>query len=327
MNQKKAVHSLHLSEKIRYIDLMASTTSIATEKAARILRFKKRSSSRQNSMLEQYVTNPLSKKYLRLRKKLASFPEKIRSRKISYQTVAGRNCGVLRTEGSRRIFIFLHGGAYIIGPSSYSWLFVEKISRINGITTLLPDYPKAPEWQYRQTLDYMVLFYRQILKDYPDHEILLGGSSAGGGLVLSTFLELKKDGLPLPKRLILISPWVDLTMKNPHLQEQENRDISLSSSTLSRAAEIYAGGEDLSQPLISPLFGDLSGLPPVLLLTGSEELFLSDCHRLRDRIKSQKSPLIYQEEPGLFHSWPVIPHLPESAEFQQTLTRFFDGSF
>jgi len=303
---------------------MPSIRTNTAIKAAKILRYKAWGNRLQEKMMDLYQKNPLSSKYRRILKRLRNFPKKIAGQPIEYRNIAGRKCGFIHpSEGpSKKYILFLHGGSYLMGPTNSSWVFLYKVSALTGMTVIQPDYPKAPEWDSNRTLDFMEAFYRFIQeKDRPE-EIILAGSSAGGGLALSTFFRLRDHHIGIPDKMILISPWVDLTMLDPHMELQESKDISLSIKTLIRAANLYCQNEDMHLPVHSPLFGDLSQLPPVMLLTGAEELFIQAIRELRDKIRQAGGAVEYIEEAGLFHSWPVMHLLPESGEVRKKMARF-----
>lgn len=274
--------------------------------------------------MESYRENPLSPVYKRIERRLRSFPRKIKGERIEYQYIAGRKCGIMKAEGNTgsSCLIFLHGGSYLMGPTDYSWVFLHKISRITQTKAFQPDYPKAPEWTSAYTIDYMEAFFRELYRRFNPEKVILAGSSAGGGLALATFFRLKERGLPLPSRMVLISPWVDLALENPKTRRMEDDDITLSRATLLKAAEFYCGGEDVHAPRHSPLYGDFRELPPTMLLTGSEEMFLQDCRKLKERMEEAGASVEYIEQEGLFHSWPVVHQLPESGDVRLKIAAF-----
>jgi len=293
-------------------------------KAARILRFKAWGNLQQERMMESYRQNPLSPVYKRIERRLRSFPRKIKGERIEYQYIAGRKCGIIKPESNRSkaCLVFLHGGSYLMGPTDYSWVFLHKISRITHMNAFQPDYPKAPEWTSAYTIDYMEAFFRELYRNFRPDQVVLAGSSAGGGLALATFFRLRARGLPLPSRMVLISPWVDLAMENPQTRQMEDEDITLSRDTLLKAAHFYCGGEDMKAPRHSPINGDFQDLPPTMLLTGSEEMFLEDCRKLKERMEAAGAAVEYIEQKGLFHSWPVVHQLPESSEVRVKIADF-----
>lgn len=303
---------------------MPSARTRAAMKAARILRFKAWGNLQQERMMESYLQNPLSPVYKRIEKRLRSFPRKIKGDTIEYQYIGGRKCGIIEPSDKKNssCLVFLHGGSYLMGPTDYSWVFLHKISRITQTRTFQPDYPKAPEWTSTYTIDYMEAFFRELYRRYNPDQVILAGSSAGGGLALATFFRLRKRELPLPSRMVLISPWVDLAMENPKTMRLEDKDITLSRDTLLKAAGLYCGGKDIHAPRHSPLFGDFSQLPPTMLLTGTEEMFLQDCRKLKERMKEAGATVEYIEQKGLFHSWPVVHQLPESSEVRVKIAEF-----
>ncbi|MDA3851329.1 MAG: alpha/beta hydrolase [Spirochaetaceae bacterium] len=306
---------------------MPSRTSKAAIKAAGILRYKRWSNNLQEAMMDIFQKNPLSKKYRKIEKRLRRFPSKISGQRISYPLLAGRKCGYFSPQKNKKMVLFLHGGSFLMGPTQHSWVFLQKICQLSKWGGLMPDYPKAPEWDSQRTLDYMDRLFRELYKTHNPQDIVLIGSSAGGGLALTSLLRLKDQGLPLPARQILISPWLDLSMTYQDTTHLEHRDITLSRPTLLRAAQLYSRKQSLLDPQHSPLQADLSKIPPTMLLTGTEELFVKDCRQLNQSVKDQGGKILYIEKSGLFHSWPIFHMLPESEDIRPLIAQFIQGEY
>jgi acetyl esterase/lipase len=205
--------------------------------------------------------------------------------------------------------LFLPGGAYILDPVSLHWSFIKKLVRDHQLTISLLNYPKAPEHTYRTTHEILQTAFTEIEKKYPDEEIQLIGDSAGGGLALALLQSLRDKNIHTrPQKTVLISPWLDLELKNPDIHPYVKRDYLLSLEGLHYAAKKYSGGEDLRNPLLSPLYGDLSELGQIMLLYGTEEIFYPDCQELEKRILqspgTQGEVLIGD---GLGHDWVLFP--------------------
>jgi acetyl esterase/lipase len=210
------------------------------------------------------------------------------------------------------LLIWLHGGAYLSGPSQFHYDSLGKLCGLTGLTGMLVHYPKAPEVTYPTTFAQLLRLYQQVLLDYPDQPLYFLGDSAGGGLALAFTLYLKEQQLPLPKQLFLFSPWLDLILENPGIPALEPKEAMLGVEGLQALGRLYAGeNADLRHYQLSPLYGNLTGLPPLYLAVSQQEIFLPDCQKLRGLAHQAGVDITYREFPGLFHDWMIFP-LPES---------------
>jgi len=223
---------------------------------------------------------------------------------------------------SGRHVMFFHGGAYIMEASALHRKLMEALAR-EGLTVTFVDYPKAPEHTFRTTHDVALKAYLELVRSNPGNDFCLVGDSAGGGLALAFLQVLRDKGVqPFPTKTVLISPWVDLAMGNERIAEYEPRDLILPVEGLIYAAERYSGGEELSNPLLSPLNGDMSNLGKIMLLFGTNEVFLPDCLELAEKLR--KSPgssvgCIIGEK--MIHDWVIAP-LRESRRALEQIARF-----
>jgi len=224
--------------------------------------------------------------------------------------------------------IFLPGGAYIVEATPFHRAFAEKLAKTPGLSVTLIDYPKSPEHTYQAAHDLVREAYHQLRDRYPDQEICLLGDSAGGGLALAFQASLRDQGItPLPRRIALISPWLDLSLSHPEIPAYSNRDPILPLEGLRYAADLYAGGADLKDPALSPLFGDLNGLGEILLVFGTEEIFYPDCLDLIARIEGARGTrLAWEVGKDLIHAWPLFP-FPESAPALERIAQFLLGKW
>lgn len=203
-----------------------------------------------------------------------------------------------------RIILFLHGGAYVNGsPHAYRGM-VCRFSQAVEAKVLVVDYRLAPEHPYPAALEDAEAAYNWFLsQSLPASQIALIGDSAGGGLVLSLLQDLKKKNLPLPACAVLLSPWIDLSCSLPAMRENAAKDPMLDPILALDRARSYAGILDLRDPAVSPLYGDLSGLPPLLIHVGSDEILLDDSRYLAE--KAYKAGTFVQLEiwDKMFHVW------------------------
>jgi len=219
--------------------------------------------------------------------------------------------------------VFLHGGGYILEASPFHRQFAAKLAGEHGLSVSLVDYPKSPEHTFRTTHAVVLKAYRRLLEKYPDHDFRLLGDSAGGGLALAFLQALREQKItPLPGKTTLLSPWLDLTMSHPQVPDYIKRDQVLSLAGLQYAAGLYAGGEDPLNPLLSPLFGDLSNLGKIQLIFGSEEIFVPDCRALIARIQDATGTEVdWEVGKNKIHDWPIFPFRESRAVLNQ-IARF-----
>jgi len=186
------------------------------------------------------------------------------------------------SEGKHGAIIYLHGGGYVVGSVNNYHDLVSRISRVSGLPVFLVDYRLAPEHDvFVDALDDIIKAYEWImLLGNEPSTIVIGGDSAGGGLTISTLLKLKKLGYELPIACFCLSPWVDLTLSGSSIHDNAKVDPLASPNLLKFFAKISLNGRNPKVPSISPLFGDLSGLPPLLVQVGSHECLLDDAIRL-----------------------------------------------
>ncbi|MBS0629861.1 MAG: alpha/beta hydrolase [Verrucomicrobia bacterium] len=229
---------------------------------------------------------------------------------------------------SERTLLYLHGGGYALGATASHEIFVNALCYKVGINVLALDYPLSPEHPFPAALESAYAAYKWLLsKGIDPKNIVIGGDSAGGGLTLALVLYLKQKNEPLPNRLILLSPYVDLTPEVVYPENILKKDVVLrvllSSGFLAKA---YAPNQDLHNPLISPLFGDFTGAPPTLMFTGTAESFITEDLALAERLKNQKVPLKHIIGEGMFHIWPILlpPFAREAKEAMNEIKNFLN---
>ena len=210
------------------------------------------------------------------------------------------------------LLFYLHGGGYSWGSISSHLSFVSQIASAVGCKALLVDYRRAPEHPFPAALEDALTAYRWMCHREPESRIAVAGESAGGGLALSMMLELKQIGA-LPEAGFLLSPWVDLDGKVTNAGSSQDVKPSRASRYLRKTAERYANGANLQDPRISPLYGDLSGLPPLLIHAGTNELLARDAVLLADRARDQGLSLIFEQYEGRVHALHSFVHLSKRA--------------
>ncbi|WAL74327.1 alpha/beta hydrolase [Kitasatospora sp. YST-16] len=198
--------------------------------------------------------------------------------------------------------LFLHGGGYLVGsPDTHAGL-VGELARRAGLRAVSPDYRLAPEHPFPAAVDDGLAAYRELLESGTDpRSLVLAGDSAGGGLVLATLLAARGAGLPLPAAAVLFSPWVDLTLAGASYRSRKEADPLFTEADIRAYVDHYLGTGDPADPLASPLFADLTGLPPLLVQVGTNELLLDDAVRLAARAAEQDVAVTLEVESGLPH--------------------------
>jgi acetyl esterase/lipase len=217
------------------------------------------------------------------------------------------------------VALFLHGGGYCIGSIATHRLWAADLARAAGGRVLVIDYRLAPEHPHPAALDDAVAAYRWLLaQGVAPNTTVIHGDSAGGGLTAATLLALRDAGEPLPAAAVMVSPWLDLTCSSGSFQHNVETDCVLTQHNLSMWANMYAG-EDAGAPLVSPLHGDLSGLPQLLIQVGTAELLLDDSTQFAERAKAAGVDVTLDVWDDMLHIWPIFAWmLPEG---QQAIDR------
>ena len=225
-----------------------------------------------------------------------------------------------KDERRQGVILYLHGGGYTCGNLDYAKGFAATLSDECGVRVFCAAYRLAPEERFPAALDDAVVAYQYLLsKGYPARQILLCGESAGGGLIYALCLKLKQLRLPLPCGLIGISPWTDLTGSGKSYITNRDIDPSMTPELLQFYAGCYT--DDPRDPLCSPLFGDLTGLPPSLLFVGGDEVMLDDTRMLHQKLLDCgcKSQMIVA--PERWHAY-VLYYLNENMSDFDTINDF-----
>ena len=206
-------------------------------------------------------------------------------------------------ENCNRIILFIHGGAYVGNVNLQHQLYCRYLSRKLDAYVALPAYPLAPNSTYEDTLNLITDFYKNLLENNKD--IIIMGDSAGGGFALSFCQYLKEINLPQPKNIIVISPWVDISMSGEY--KNEDRDPVLGVEGLRVFGKSWAGSLSTRDYKVSPLYGDNRGLAPTLIFAGDNEIFCSDIEKYYDSLKKDGVDAKLIVESGMFHVYVMFP--------------------
>lgn len=229
-------------------------------------------------------------------------------REIDIDGMYGEWVSVNRAHMKKYIILHCHGGGYSTGSSLYARTLTSKLAASTSMDVLCFDYRLAPEHPYpAATEDAMKAWNYLMLLGYGARDIILTGDSAGGNLALSLVLKLKSQDRLLPRGILLMSPWTDLTSSGKSFQSMAEVDPVLDSAYISRMVEAYAEGQDLKDPYLSPLFGNFVGFPPTYIQVGENEILLSDSLRLHQAFVEANVSVKMDTYRGMWHVFQMSP--------------------
>lgn len=227
------------------------------------------------------------------------------------------------TVKSSKVMLFFHGGGYTIGSWQSHQDLIGRIAKQAGISICALNYRLAPEHRFPAALNDVLHAYKSLLaKGFLPSQIILCGSSAGGGLALALLLKLKKIKMELPRAAVLICPWVDLTLSGKTLQSHDGLDL-ISRSRVAAAAQAYLGSHDPHDPYASPLYGNLSKLPPLLIQAGTIEILWSEIETFCQKAKQAGVDVTFEPYEGMFHTWQLFAsQIPEGEQAIRSICKF-----
>ena len=225
------------------------------------------------------------------------------------------------TTAQTHAILYLHGGGYTAGELDYARGFGGVLAAATHINTLCVAYRLAPEHKHPAAVDDALTAYRYLLeKGYAPEHIAFVGESAGGGLAFCLALRCRDEGIPLPCCIGGISPWTDLTLSGNSYSNNVHRDPSLIRESLAYYALVYAAGSE-TKSTVSPVFGEFTGFPPVMLFAGGSEILLDDSRTLYQKLLDAGCEAHLHVEPHMWHVYPLYG-LPESKRAVKRLTEF-----
>lgn len=225
-----------------------------------------------------------------------------------------------------RVVLYLHGGGYVMGSLNSHQELMGRLSRVLKANVYGLDYRLAPEHPWPCALEDASMAWGDMLKlGVKPENIIVAGDSAGGGLTMSLLLALKAAGESLPCGAVVFSPWVDLTCKGASYETRADVDPMMRPETLRSTAHIYCGDNSPTTPTISPIFGDLSGLPPLFIQVGDAEVLLDDAVRLHEISQKAGTESTLQIYEGAVHAFQAMPVVPEAAEALQAVSVFCES--
>ena len=256
--------------------------------------------------------------------------EQMMSVKIDQTAIKGVNAYWITptkasAEHKNHLMLYVHGGAYVFGGGEASVFEASIISNSSGIKVLSIDYRMPPQYPFPQAIEDTISVYQEILKRYESDHIAFGGTSAGGGLALAVAHKIKDLGLPQVGAIYAGTPWADLTKTGDTLYTNEGLDRVLVTydGMLKAAALLYADGNDLRSPLLSPVYGNFDEYPPTILVTGTRDMFLSDTARTHQKIRAAGGTADLLVFEGLSHAGYMFDlKSPESQLTYQEISKF-----
>jgi acetyl esterase/lipase len=234
---------------------------------------------------------------------------------VLFETVDARKVCYLLPKPQRKplTILYIHGGGYAgnLNKLYYENIFGPIIDQ-TGAAFVIPDYGLAPYYTYKNAYEFIGEVYSKLLIKVGAENIILMGESAGGGFSLGFTQWLNANKLNLPARLILLSPWLDVTMSNPGIKGI--KDVILSVNPLKESGKLWAGDLSPEDYRISPINGNIDGLPPVSVFIGGQDLLHPDVMKLKKKMDDACIPIEIYEYPEMFHVWMMFGFLPESKE-------------
>ncbi len=232
----------------------------------------------------------------------------------------GRNVFTLtpKAKKSNIQILYLHGGAYVQNFVKQHWKFLSLLVEQTHCTITAPDYPLAPKHTYRDAFEMVIPLYKEIILGADSAHTILMGDSAGGGFALALAQRMKSDDVAQPTKIILLSPWLDITLKNPEIEKIDLIDPFLGVAGLRKAGLSYAGNSDPENFMLSPIYGPLEQIAGISIFIGSRDLLVADARKLNMLAMEKNISINYREYKDMVHVWMFL-NFPESKEARKEI--------
>lgn len=259
----------------------------------------------------------MSKDFSKVSPSIAVRPEQIAG--VNVEWVAPRGLA-----DDTPICMYLHGGAFVMGSPNSHRDMAAQLAQKAGVRMLMVDYRLAPEHPFPAAHEDVMAVYRALLaQGVPAQRLFIAGDSAGGNLALAAAQALRDEGLPAPRGLVLFSPWLDLTQQSASIQSRAAKDVMLNRQLLDEVVPMYAPGLPAHDPRISPLFGNLDGLPPCLTVVSQSEILLDDSLQLHQKLQGAGGNSTCLQWTHTPHAFVVMARLlPEARDALDKTARF-----
>ncbi len=227
---------------------------------------------------------------------------------------------------SKTHVLYLHGGGYVNSIFKQQWKVVAIIVRKTNCTFIVPDYPLTPTYSHEDAFAMLDEIYLRLLTKVSSKDIIFMGDSAGGGLALALAQKQRNEGIPSSSQVILICPWLEITLSNPQIKEFEKVDPVLRASSFVLVSKFWSGKSTPDNYLLSPINGSMEGLPKISLFIGTHDILYPDCKKFRAIMKEKNISINYFEYPKMFHDWVFYTPIIESeVSIEQICKLILDG--
>jgi len=275
---------------------------------------------------------PVEKARAQFEKIAGSFLIRATGIEVEQTQIAGVDVDWLRPKNARKdkVVLYLHGGAYVMGSPRTHRQLVSHIVRAAGVVAVLPDYRLAPEHPFPAAIEDAVAVYSGLLESgFRAEDIIISGDSAGGALSVATLLQLRHAGIPMPAAAVLLSPFLDITGSGESATTRADRDPWFDIADLHVVAGYYCPDEsEWQNPLVSPVFANVAGLPPMLIQVGDDEILLSDSTRLAEKLEAEGVEVELEVWPHMWHVFQMfIRKMPESGAAVRKIAAYIQKRF
>lgn len=219
-----------------------------------------------------------------------------------------------KDKAATKTVLFLHGGAYMMNIFRQHWNFVAEIIRRTNCNVIVPDYPLTPAVTYKESFKMVRELYADLIKKIGSENLILMGDSAGGGYALALCEQNNELNVAQPSQLILIVPWLDITLSNPDILLTIKKCPTLDLENLVKIGNAWSGDLNPQNYLVSPINGEFKNMPKMSLFIGTHDILIADSQKFKKMLQSQNIPLNYYEYPKLFHDWVMLVRLREAKD-------------
>ena len=241
---------------------------------------------------------------LSTRKTIYNLPSKLGLNKIDFQDM-DVYCYNGNIDDNKKKILYIHGGSYVEQANYFQINFAMKLAKKNNLTLIFPDYPLAPVGDYKLMYKLMDKLYKKIINK--SNDILFLGDSAGGGFILSYAMYLRDTSSVQPKHIIMLSPWIDISMTNTDIYNDAKYDNMCGVDGTRYEGELWANGLNTKDPLVSPIYGNFNSLGQMTIIVGGREILTSECLRLHKLLNDQKIEHNFIMYKGQGHIFPMYP--------------------
>ncbi|UQS86879.1 alpha/beta hydrolase [Nicoliella spurrieriana] len=224
-------------------------------------------------------------------------------------------------QAANHVIFYLHGGAYLNPPTLQHYQLLTKLANQTGWRVIMPVYPKTPAYHARDAHAMVMDAYQQLLNDDTIDSITLMGDSAGAGLGLALMQRIRDQKMQLPAKAVLISPYLDISNSNQQMRNIQPRDPMLNIATLAQLGLLYADGISVKDPLVSPIYGDATGLPAILMVTGTDDILSPDAMRFQKMAVSHHWEVTTIRYQAMNHDFMLFP-IPEARDALHRVIQF-----